>query len=176
MKVTMVLVASLNGKITKGDEPNIHSWASKEDFKFFSSLRDKYNLIIMGRKTYETVRDEIELTPKRLRIVLTKEPSKYVRDVVNESLEFTKEDPKELLRRLSSKGYKNALIVGGSEINSLFLKSDLVDELYVTIEPKVFGSGKPLFAEGEFESIFKLIRVEKLNKRGTINLKYKTKR
>ena len=176
MKVTMVLVSSLNGKLTMGSSPDIHSWASKEDFKFFSSLRDKHNLIIMGRKTYEAARGKIKLDPKKLRIVLTKKPSKYAEDTIIGSLEFTDETPVNLLNRLESKGYRNVLVVGGSEINGLFLKSNLVDELYLTIEPKIFGKGKPIVAEDELELQLKLVRIRKLNKLGTLNLKYHIKK
>lgn len=176
MKVTMVLVSSLNGKLTMGSGPDIQSWASKEDFKFFSSLRDRHSLIIMGRKTYEAVREEIKLDPKKMRIVLTREPSKYAKDAVVGSLEFTNETPVNLLKRLESKGYRNALVVGGSEINGLFLKANLVGELYLTIEPKIFGKGKPFVTEDDLELQMKLVRIRKLNKLGTLNLKYTFKK
>ena len=76
MKVTMVLVSSLNGKTTRDDDTNINLWTSKEDAKFFSLLRDKHKLIIMGRKTYTSIHDKIKLQPDKLRIVLTKTPAK----------------------------------------------------------------------------------------------------
>ena len=56
MKVIMVAVSSINGKITKGKDPNIYSWTSKEDSNFFFSLIKKHNLIVMGSKTYEAAR------------------------------------------------------------------------------------------------------------------------
>ena len=77
MKVTMVLVSSLNGKITRNDDTNINLWTSKEDAKFFSLLRDKHKLIVMGRKTYTSIHDKIKLQPDKLRVVLTKNPAKY---------------------------------------------------------------------------------------------------
>ena len=172
MKVTMVMVSSLNGKITRGDSPKISLWTSKEDAKFFSSLRNKHNLIIMGRKTYDSVRNEVKLKPNKLRIVLTKNPGKYSKEAVKDSLEFTSEHPIKLLRRLESKGYKNCLLVGGSELATLFLKSSLVDELYLTIEPNIFGIGKSIFTEDDFNIRLKLVSIKKLNKKGTINLKY----
>jgi dihydrofolate reductase len=176
MKVTMVMVSSLNGRITRGDDLKIGLWTSKEDIKFFSSLRDKFNLIVMGRKTYEAVRNEIELKPNKLRIVLTKNPAIYSKDTVKGSLEFTDEHPAKLLRRLGLKGYKNCLLVGGSEIATLFLKLSLVDELYLTIEPRIFGKGKFMLADGDFEAHLKLISFKKLNRRGTLNLRYKVQK
>ena len=172
----MVMVSSLNGKITKGNDPNINLWTSKEDAKFFSSLRDKHDLIIMGRRTYDAVRSEIKPKPDKLRIVLTKTPARYSNETVKGGIEFTNEHPIKLLRRLVSKGFKNCLVVGGSEIARLFLQSSLVDELYLTIEPRIFGKGKSMFTEGEFEAYLKLISFKKLNSRGTLNLKYKVQK
>src|SRR3989344_4237828 len=137
MKVTMVLVSSLNGKITRNDDTNINLWTSKEDAKFFSLLRDKHKLIIMGRKTYTSIYDKIKLQPDKLRIVLTKTPAKYSNHAKSGMLEFTNEHPTKLLKRLEPKGYKNCLLVGGGEVARLFLQSSLIDEIYLTIEPKI---------------------------------------
>jgi len=41
----MIMVATLNGKITKGNDPDIYKWTSKEDKKYFSSLLKKNNLM-----------------------------------------------------------------------------------------------------------------------------------
>src|SRR3989338_2890855 len=132
MKVIMVMVASLNGKITRGRASNIYSWTSKEDSELFSQLVEEFNLIVMGRKTYEAIRENIELRKDKLRVVLTKNPEKFGSDAVPGSLEFSDESSAELLNRLKKKGYTKMLLVGGGEINALFLKSSLVDELYLT--------------------------------------------
>ena|SRR3989344_6397805 len=176
MKVTMVLVSSLNGKITRNDDTNINLWTSKEDAKFFSLLRDKHKLIVMGRKTYNSIHDKIKLQPDKLRVVLTKNPAKYSNYAKKGLLEFTNENPTKLLKRLESKGYKNCLLVGGSEITALFLQSSLIDEIYLTIEPKIFGKGRSMLAEDNFEIQLKFISAKKLNSQGTLLLKYKVQK
>ncbi|MBI4096478.1 MAG: dihydrofolate reductase [Candidatus Levybacteria bacterium] len=173
MKVIMVAVSSLNGKITKGKNPNIYSWTSKEDSKFFFSLIEQHTLIVMGSKTYESARKFIKHKKNKLRIVLTKNPGKYLKETVGGMLEFSSETPPELIKRLENGGYKKMLLVGGAAINSLFLKHNLVHELYLTLEPKVFGTGKNLIADENLDLSFKLISVKKLNKQGTLQLKYK---
>ncbi|MBI4033148.1 MAG: dihydrofolate reductase [Candidatus Blackburnbacteria bacterium] len=175
MKVILVMVSSLNGKITKGRASNIYSWTSKEDSKLFFRLVEKHNLIVMGRKTYEAIRENIELRPDKLRIVLTKDPQKFASDTVPGSLEFSNESPAELLSRLQRIGYTEMLLVGGGEVNALFLKSSLVDELYLTIEPIIFGTGKTLVADEELDVSLKLIGVKKLNKKGTLHLRYRVR-
>ena len=175
MKVIMVMVSSINGKITRGVESNIHSWTSKEDSELFFSLTEKHNLIVMGSQTYQAARDNIKLKKNKLRVILTKNPEKYFKDVVPGSLEFTNESPNQLINRLQGCGYKKMLLVGGGIINALFLKSSLIDELNLTIEPVVFGRGKLIVSEERLEIPLRLLSIRKLNKQGTLHLRYKVK-
>ena len=87
-------------------------------------------------------------------------------------LEFTNESPKILTQRLEKK-YNTMLLVGGGEINALFLKSKLVNELHLTLEPLLFGTGKPLVAPLPLDISPKLISSKKINARGTLSLVYK---
>lgn len=172
MKIIMVAVVSANGKLTKGDNPHIYEWTSKEDQEFFSSLVRDAKLIVMGSTTYEAVRANLKHKEGRLRIVLTSNPQKFEDQKINGQLEFSPESPNELVERIRSR-YDEMFLVGGSKIYSSFTKAGLVDEIYLTIEPVVFGEGKNLFADEEFEKDIKLESFEKLNEKGTILLKYK---
>lgn len=173
MKITMIAVSSINGKITKGNESHIYFWTSKEDSKLFFSLIEKNNLIVMGSKTYESVRRIIKHKKDKLRVVLTKNPEKYSKETIRGILEFSDESPLKLITRLESRGYRKMLVVGGSTINTLFLKSKLVSDLYLTLEPKIFGQGQGLVSEENLEIKLKLISVRKLNPQGTLLSKYK---
>ncbi len=175
MKIIMVMLASVDGKTTKGDDPNIYTWSSKEDQKHFFSLIKRNNLIIMGRSTYEASRQIIKLEKNKLRIVLTRSPKKYSGQSIKGQLEFSDEIPEKLIKQLSILGYKKALLVGGSIINGLFLKHKLVNQLYLTIEPKIFGSGKNIVDGQLLDTSLKLISVKKMNKMGTLLLKYRIK-
>lgn len=173
MKVTMVMLSSADGKTTRGNETNIYSWTSSEDQKYFFGLIKKNNLIVMGRSTYEAVSKIIKLEVKRLRIILTRHPKNYQSKTIKGQLEFSDENPRKLIKRLAGLGYKQILLVGGSKINGLFLKEDLVDEFFLTIEPKIFGSGKNIIEELSLDTNLKLTSIKKLNKNGTLLLKYK---
>lgn len=173
MKVKMVMLSSVDGKITKGKDPNIYTWTSSEDQKYFFSLIKKHNLIVMGRETYETSRPVIKLEKGKLRIVLTRSPEKYSIQTIKGQLEFTDESPEKLLKRLSTLGYKKMLLVGGGIINGLFLKLNLVNELFLTIESRIFGSGKNIVEGQLLNTKLQLISIKKLNKTGTLLLKYK---
>lgn len=172
MKVIMVVVSSINGKTTKAIDPNIYSWTSKEDQKYFSSLIQKSNLIVMGRETYEAARPIIKLTPGKLRVVLTRNPQKFKHYEVLGQLEFTNDSPSGLVKRMETLGFNKMLLVGGSTINSLFFQQNKIDEVWVTLEPYIFGRGKGLVEENDLDVSLKLKSVKKLNQKGTLLLKY----
>ena len=169
----MVMVSSVNGKITRGEDPDIYSWTSKEDADFFFSLLNQHNLIVMGSKTYKAAREKMNHEPGKLRIVLTKNPEKYSKEAIPNILEFTSKSVREILENLTSRGFKQLLLTGGSEINGLFLTENVVDELWITIEPQLFGEGRPLFEAPGVDLTLKLQSSTQLNDQGTILLKYK---
>lgn len=171
MKITMIAVISANGKITHGLSGNISEWSSKEDQAHFANIREAHSLIVMGANTYKAIKPFLKLSKDKLRIVLTRDPKKYASQAVPGSLEFTNETPVQLINRLIN--YKKMLLVGGSQIFSEFLKENLVDQIYLTIEPVLFGRGIPLIADEDFERNLRLISTKKLNKKGTLLLRYK---
>lgn len=173
MKIILVMVMSLDGKITRGEDSHIHTWTSVEDQQYFSSVIEKHNAIIMGRKTYITARSGMKLSPDRLRIVVTKNPEKYRKQEIPGQLEFTKNNPREIVHNLEKRGYTNALLVGGESLNTAFFKEKLIDELWVTIEPIIIGQGHELLSQMEFDTHLQLVRMEKLNQKGTLLLQYK---
>lgn len=172
MKVTLIMVQSLNGKITKGTDSDIYAWTSKEDAEFFFGLLKQHNLIVMGSATYAAAREKIKLSSETLRIVLTRNPEKYRHDEVAGQLEFKNLSPMQLLALMHEKKYESLLLVGGGALNASFLAKGLVDELYLTLEPKIFGSGAPVFAEGEYGANLRLVEVKQLNDEGTLLLRY----
>lgn len=45
-----------------------------------------------------------------------------------------------LVKYLRSQGYKNVLVEGGPTLLGSFLKANLIDEVFLTIAPKIFGN------------------------------------
>ena len=170
-KVTMVMVSSLNGKITYNSDPDIYKWTSPEDSQIFFDLVKKSDMVIMGSLTYQSVRSKINPNSGPFRLVITHDPQKFVNDTIPKRLEFTSDSPQQIFDRFKSK-YKNILLVGGGEINSLFLKSKLVNELHLTIEPLIFGNGKNLIADSNLNINCDLLQIKKLNQKGTLLLIY----
>jgi dihydrofolate reductase len=173
MKVVVVMVASLNGKTTDGGLKNIHSWTSKEDADSFAAFLAKQKLIVMGSRTYEAAKKQMRILPGQLRIVLTKSPTKYHKQAIPGVLEFHSLSARALVGKYSRLGYKTMALVGGAKTNRSFFASGLVDELRLTLEPYIFGSGEPIVLEGKFREKFSLISKKQINSSGTLELVYR---
>ena len=171
MKIVLAIVTSLDGKSTKGNlSPSV--WTSKEDQSHFFSLIEKNNLIIMGKNTYLLRKTNLNLSKGKLRVVLTRNPNHFAPDQVPGQLEFTNTPLKKLIQELKDRGYQKMLLVSGASLNSQFFKLGLIDELYLTMEPKIFGLGKGLVDETMLNINLKLISLRRLTKNGTLLLKY----
>ena len=85
-------------------------------------------------------------------------------------MEITQENPKDLLARLEQKGYKQAAICGGATIYTMFMEAGVVNKLYLTVEPMLFGKGIKLFDKAA-ERRLELVQVKNLN-RYTLLLEY----
>ncbi len=173
MKITLIMVSSLDGKTTRGDSPDVRSWTSPEDHKHFINTRDKSSLIIMGRKTYEAGQKHLKLSPNILRVVLTRSPDEFADRKVSGQLEFTSEKPTQLIHSLERRGYAAALLTGGSHVNTIFLKAHLIQEILLTVEPRILGTGNPIFGENDLDMRLTLMESQTLNTNGTILLHYK---
>jgi dihydrofolate reductase len=167
MKVVLLMAMTVDGLIAKNaDHPA--NWTSKADKKIFVEETKKAGVIIMGEKTYNTIGRPL---PGRLNIVLTRKPDKNKN--IPDSLEFTSEQPREILSRLeNTKRFDTVILGGGATANGMFLKDNLIDELLLTVEPKLFGSGLPLFRGVETDLDLKLTDVKKIDD-DVIQLRYR---
>lgn len=171
MKITLILVASVNGKTTRGNETNIYSWTSQEDKDFFFSVHKQHNLIVMGRKTYEAAKEIITPDPNKPRVILTKSPEKYAHLEVP-GLEFSNETPAALVHRYERLGFTKMLLVAGSSVTTEFVTANLVTDMYVTLEPYLFGSGREIVEESDIAAGLELKEIKQLNTKGTVLLHY----
>ena len=78
-----------------------------------------------------------------------------------------------LIEEISLGGSKHIWLVGGSEIIRLFLKEKAIDELIITIIPKLLGGGIPLFSKEYPKSLFMIESANKLGEIAQIILKKK---
>ena len=171
MKVILLYVASLDGKITKWNHDNIHEWTSEEDTQHFQQIRDNSKLIVMGSNTFNLVHPTP--TEGMLRVIMTKTPQKYHDLSVPGQITFTNETPTTLVQRMTQEGFEQLTLVSGPQLTTAFLKEQLIDEIWITIEPKIFGQGTALIGQEKFDISLELLTIKKLNKQGTLLLQYK---
>ena len=168
-KVTLIAAMSIDGFIAPKDKEILPSttWTSKEDWHFFTKKSKEIGTMILGSKTFETIKKAL---PERKMIVMTSQPERYA-NYNDQNLSFSKATAEEILADLAKQGCEAVALCGGSHIYSLFMQKGLIDNMFLTIEPYVFGEGVKLF-NGRSEQKFKLLSQEKLNDSGTLLLEF----
>lgn len=158
-----MMAMTVDGKIAKNSN-HFPDWTSKEDKKMFAKISKKHKVVIMGEKTFDTFPAPLK---ERLNVVFTlkKNPPKM------KGVKWVSGDISNVLQELKKKGYKSALLGGGAYLNSSFLEKKLIDEIIITIEPKIFGQGLSLFQK-DFNLNLKLLNIKKINSDSVV-LKYK---
>lgn len=137
-------------------------WTSGADKKKFVQLTKSAGVMIMGLNTFKTMGKPL---PNRLNMVYApkelaeKEKLNYP-DATN--LEFTEKSPKDLLIDLESRGFKEVAICGGSTIYTMFMEAGLIDSIFITIEPHLFGTGMTIFNK-PLDIKLNLVSCEKLS-------------
>ena len=110
---------------------------------------------------------------EHLFIVMTRQHDKYQMEERAGQLEFTGDSPSFLIKRFEKEGEEKILVVGGPHIATAFLKEQLIDELWLTIEPKIFGIGAGFVTEEKLDIDLNLLSSEKINDQGTLITKYR---
>jgi dihydrofolate reductase len=170
MKTILIFVSTLDGKITKWGEPKVSSWSSHQDQDYYKKVLNESRLIVMGSNTFNA--DTFKPSADHQLIIMTRHPVKYKSLEITGQIEFTNESPFDLIARFKSKEHKQILVVGGPHIATSFLKEQLIDEVWLTIEPKIFGTGGNFATEVDLDINLHLIHCEKVNEQGTLITKY----
>ena len=170
MKRVLIFVSTLDGKVTKWGDPHVQTWSSQKDHDYFQKTWSESEIIVMGSNTFNV--EPPKHSKDHILIIMTTHPSDYKDKEVLGQLEFTDEAPKLIMARLKKAGYERVLVVGGPHISTSFLKDQLIDELWLTIEPKIFGIGGNFVIEEKLDISLYLDSYEKVNKQGTLILKY----
>ncbi len=164
MKTTMLMAVTLDGKIAKGPD-HFPDWTGKEDKKLFVEITRKAGVILMGSKTFDAIGKPL---PGRKNVVLTRNKSRRSRW---DNLVYTDRPPHDILEDLEQEGFSRVILAGGAQVNTLFARENLIDEIIVTVSPKIFGEGVSLF-RGEMSMELSLMEMKRLSD-GVVFLKYR---
>ncbi len=170
MKVVLVFVSTLDGKATRWDDPNVRNWSSESDQEYFTGIWRESPLIVMGANTFKA--DPPKPSAGKRIVVMTSRPDDYKEYEVSGQLEFLDATPQQLLSLYEKKGYSQMLVVGGPHIATAFLKEELIDELWLTIEPKIFGIGINIVANEKLDVHLQLLSCKQVNDNGTLITRY----
>lgn len=167
-----IAVMSLDGCLTRHDRPGT-SFASPADTIFFHEALQTFDSSIAGRRTFEAGRESILKAREgsRLQMVLTRTPERFAQEAREEHLEFRNADLVAVSRELARRGRSRCALVGGTGLYTEACAQNLMDELWVTIEPVVFGEGARMF-EGMVDFRFELASSHRLGE-GTLLIKYR---
>lgn len=147
MKVALIAAISADGFIAQTPDQRSMEWTSREDTEFFVAKTRELGAVVMGRRTYETIGRPLA---GRLTVVMTSRKFSGT-DVCTSDrpgiLEFTSDPPAAIIETLAARGFGGVALAGGARVYGEFLRAGLVDELYLTVEPVLFGGGVRL-AEG----------------------------
>lgn len=163
MKVILYVATTINGLIAK--ENDDVSWVSETEWQSFSGMIKKTGNMIIGKRTYETMLKNDEFNMSNLNeiktAVLTNDASL---EIHNLQFIFIAKSPQEAINVLLNQGFETIMVCGGGELNGSFMKENLVDEIFLDIEPTAFGKGIKLFGDkADFEAKLKLLGVKNLS-------------
>lgn len=159
------MAITVNGYIAT---PSHETPWSDEEWNSYRSIVQEVGNVIIGKTTYDVMKvvDEFKNIGNPFTVIVTSN------ELDTDSPNFVvAKSPQEALQILESKGYSTGLIGGGGILNSTFLKAGLVDEVYLDVEPFVFGKGIKLFADDDFKVKLELLGTKNLSK-NTIQLHY----
>ena len=175
-----VIVAYCKSNNGIGNEQTI-PWLLKNDLKNFQQITIKTfkqntkNVIVMGRKTWESLPEKSKPLKNRISIVLTNNKSKeLVNKIQSYKDTFVKHSFDEILdiSKLNDQfNVSNIFIIGGESIYKRALESDCVSKIYVTEVYKNFDCDT-YFPKIDTEK-FKLSYVSKFNSENNIYYRYK---
>ena len=142
MKVILYMAQSFDGYIATSDFST--NFVSNREWESFIDAINRAGNLITGRTTYESMvkrqelkfLDEIKLVAVTTTGVKTSSPNHAVVD-----------SPEKALGVLKKAGFKEALISAGPQLNSSLMRNNLIDEVYIDIEPIILGKGIKLFVD-----------------------------
>ena len=157
------VAVSIDGRISLSSN-HPPEWTSKEDWEFFQKSLSRIEAVVVGRNTYQSVAERLR---KRNTFVLSSRPKTLTRRGTVTFVNPAKVHLPKLLER-----YKSVAILGGGTVYRFMLEKKLLDEIFVTVEPLIFGRGKEMFVGGTRITRVNLLSVKRLNRTGTLLLHY----
>ncbi len=121
------IVACVNKKMALGSKGEL-LYHIKDDLKNFSSMTSFNGVVVMGRKTYESIKKPLK---NRINIILTSDKDYSIEPNDNVYILHSIDDAVELCNTLFED--KELFLIGGGSLYKEFLERGLVDEIRLSI-------------------------------------------
>ncbi len=141
MQVFLIAALSADGYIAQTASQVSTKWTSKEDAEFFTKRTKEAGVVVMGSKTFDTINRPL---PGRVTLVCTRNAEQYSQ--WGDQVRATTLQPRELIAKLEAESWAEVAICGGTSIYTQFMQAGLINRMYLTIEPIIFGTGLRLFS------------------------------
>jgi dihydrofolate reductase len=158
MKVILYMAATVNGIIAKNDDTA--DFLTPIESQSYVDHVIAAGALVIGRRTYEVLSQQPEFQKfleAGVKIVAVSHEDIPLKDAAHR----VAQSPKAALDLLG--GAETVIVAGGGKLNGSFLSENLIDEMYIDIEPAVVGKGIPLFAESDADRSLKLLDTKQLS-------------
>ncbi len=130
MNIIIIVAMDANRGIGKNNDL---MWHLPTDMKFFKE-KTTDNIVVMGRKNFESIPEKYRPLPNRENVILTRNKEyKAEGCLVFHSLA-------DVLKHYENEEDRNMFIIGGGEIYKEALKKDIVDEMFITKVNKTYDA------------------------------------
>ncbi|AUS05302.1 dihydrofolate reductase family protein [Pseudotamlana carrageenivorans] len=148
-KNSVFIATSLDGYIA--DKNGRIDWLNSipnpdNDDMGYMAYSNTIDALVMGRKTFETVRGFDVDWPYDKPVFVLSNTLKEIPESHKDKAFLVKGTPIEILDQIHKKGFNKLYVDGGTTIRS-FLQADLIDEMILTTIPVLLGGGASLFTE-----------------------------
>ena len=138
------MATTINGIIAKHDD-SADFITPAESASYVATVKNAGALII-GRRTYEILSTQPEFQEflkAGVKIVAVSRGDFSVKSPVH----MVVHSPQDAVNLL--KEFEQVVVAGGGQLDASFLDANLIDEIYVDIEPAIVSEGIPLFSGGK---------------------------
>lgn len=166
MKVILYMATTANGYIAS--EAHDTPWSDDEWNSYSAHVKEVGNLIV-GKTTYDIMLGDGSYAKLGNPAVVCLTSSS---DQPTEANHFFVQDFPSAMTILQEQGFDTTLVGGGAACDTAALESGLIDEIFLDVEPIIFGQGIPLFRPSTANLQLKLVDTKKIGDNG-LQLHYK---
>ncbi len=176
-KVVYSLTNSLDNFIARADGGYDWILMGDEVMNEFTKFFNLFDTVLMGRKTYDVSFSQSQDSSQGetgFMGMKTYVFSRTIKESPIAEVEVISENAGEFVRNLKNESGKDIWLMGGGNLAASLLKEGLIDEISLTIQPILLGSGIPLFPDIDRQVDLQLVECRRYEN-GLVSVTYQVK-